>query len=374
MKQKVIVAMSGGVDSSVAAFLMKKKGFDVTGVFLKCWSDSKDFSGECTWKNERRSAQKVCEKLKIPLITVDAEKEYKKYVVNEMFNDYKKGITPNPDILCNETVKFPFLFEEAKKLGANNIVTGHFVRIKKFFNGKYFLQRGSDESKDQSYFLYRLKESDLKKLIFPIGKYAKPEVRKIAKKAGFENHEKKSTVGICFIGKTNMKDFLKTKIKPRKGKIIDPNGNVVGYHDGIYYYTIGQKIGSKIDLEIDKHSDDKRKLSKWYVAKKDIEKNILVVAPEGHKILLRKEMALNDFHLITEDPNKIKNRSERKGLKVYSRIRHVGELIPSRLKYNSQKKRFELFLSRAITGVSNGQAAVLYKNRNVFGGGTITDL
>ena len=208
-KTKVIVAMSGGVDSSIAALLMKEKGYDCIGVFLKCWSPSKTFSGECQWKSERRFAQKICDKLDMPLITVDAEKEYRTYVIDEMFKDYQKGITPNPDVLCNEAVKFPFLLREAKKFHADYVVTGHFARIKKSKN-KVYMYRAKDEFKDQSYFLYRLKEADLKKVLFPIGEYTKEQVRKIAKENGFLNHEKKSTVGICFIGKTNMKDFLKT--------------------------------------------------------------------------------------------------------------------------------------------------------------------
>jgi len=332
MVRKVIVAMSGGVDSSVAALMMKRKGYEVIGVFLKCWSDSKNFSGECTWKDERRSAQEVCDKLGIPLVTVDAEKKYKKYVVDEMFKDYRRGITPNPDVLCNEVVKFPFLLREAEKFGADAVVTGHFVRVKKRLvkglqlarapptgespnlslvsppplvvgKGKhrYDLYRAKDEMKDQSYFLYRLKEEDLARVIFPIGKYTKAQVRAIAKGNGFLNHEKKSTVGICFIGKTNMKDFLQLKIKPKSGKIVDANGEVVGTHDGVYYYTIGQKVGARFGLKIDKIGDDKKNLSKWYVASKDIKKNILVVAPEGHEILKRGEMKVKDFHLISED-------------------------------------------------------------------------
>tara|TARA_Y100000310_G_scaffold107997_1_gene106466 strand:+ start:404 stop:1522 length:1119 start_codon:yes stop_codon:yes gene_type:complete len=371
--KKVIVGMSGGVDSSVAALIMKKSGYEVIGIFLKCWSDTKTFSGECVWKEERRFALKICNQLNIPLITVDAEKEYKKYVINEMFKDYKRGVTPNPDILCNETVKFPFLLKEAKKFGANYIVTGHFAKIKKTSSGKYNLYRGIDEMKDQSYFLYRLKEKDLEKILFPIGKYTKAQVRKIAKENGFINHEKKSTVGICFIGKINMKDFLKSKIKPKKGKILDSKGDILGEHDGVYYYTIGQRVGPRFDLNIEKVGDDKQKMNKWYVAKKDVKKNILVVAPKGSKILYRKGFGIKSFHLISEDIKKFRREVVKKDKKIFSRIRHVGELIPSNIIYNKSKRRFELILSKGITGISNGQAVILYSGKKVLGGGIISD-
>lgn len=364
-KKKVIVAMSGGVDSSVAALLMKKKGYEVIGVFLKCWSDTKNSIGECAWKTERRFAMKICHKLKIPLVTIDAEKEYKKYVIGEMFKDYKKGITPNPDILCNEIVKFPFLLKTAKKFKADAIVTGHFAKVKKS-KKKYFLYRAKDEMKDQSYFLYRLKEKDLANLIFPIGEYTKKEVREIAKINEFPNYGKKSTVGICFIGKVNLKDFLKKKIKSKKGKILGPDEKtILGEHDGVYYYTIGQRLGSRFDLNIKKVG--KANMQRWYVAKKDIKKNTITVAPKGHEILYKKHIIIKDFHLISENINKFKKGSH----KVYSRIRHVGELVPSTLDYNKKTKKFELNLGIKLDGVSSGQAVVLYQGRKVLGGGVI---
>lgn len=312
---------------------------------------------------------RIANKLEIPLITVDAEKEYRKFVVDEMFRDYRRGITPNPDVLCNEVVKFPFLLREAKKFGADYIVTGHFVEVKKNFGGKYSLYRGRDEMKDQSYFLYRLNEKDLGKMIFPIGKYTKKQIREIAKKNDFLNHEKKSTVGICFIGKMDMKNFLKTKIKPKKGDIVNPLGDILGKHDGVAYYTIGQRLGSRYDLNIRKENG--KKMPRWYVAKKDVENNILTVAPAGHELLYRKKIVVKDFHLINGGVGKFKKRLSKKSVKVFSRIRHVGELIPSKLNFECGKIR--LTLSRKIDGVSNGQAVVFYKGRKVLGGGTISE-
>lgn len=358
-KLKVLVAMSGGVDSSVAALLMKKKGYEVIGAFMKNWSDTKNESGECNWKSERRFATKIASMLDIPLITLDYEKQYKKEVVEKMFENYKNGITPNPDIDCNEKIKFPKLIEEATKIGADYIVTGHYARIKKI-GKRYELFRGKDETKDQSYFLYRLTQNELAKTLFPIGDYTKKKIRQIAEKSGFPNFDKKSTVGICFIGKVNLKDFLKKKLKPKKGKILDPNGNVIGEHDGIYYYTIGQRLGPRygFDVEREKNGEVKR----WYVARKDVKKNVIIAAPEGHELLYRKEIAIANPHWI----NPIK-----KEMKILARIRQVGELLKGKLFFNERKKRFEVILNKAITGVSEGQAIVLYKNKEVLGGGVI---
>ncbi|MEM3116645.1 MAG: tRNA 2-thiouridine(34) synthase MnmA, partial [Candidatus Pacearchaeota archaeon] len=278
---KVLVAMSGGVDSSVAALLMKQRGFTVVGAFMKNWSDTKNNFGECAWKEDREEAMKIASRLGIPLITLDFEKEYKKKVINPMFSMYKKGITPNPDIDCNEKIKFPLLWKIAKKLGFDFIVTGHYARIKKDKNGRYNLLRAKDESKDQSYFLYRLSQKELKHSIFPIGDYKKTEIRDIARKNGFQNFNRKGTVGICFVGKVNLKNFLKKKIKPKYGKILDPENNVIGEHDGIYYYTIGQRIGPRFGIDIDKGKQIKR----WYVAKKIPKTNTIIAAPANHPLL-----------------------------------------------------------------------------------------
>ena len=379
-KQRVLVAMSGGVDSSVAALLMKNLGFQVIGAFMKNWSQSKDELGECLWKEERKMAMKIASRLKIPLITLDFEKQYKKEVVEKMFSDYRKGITPNPDIDCNQKIKFPLLIKEAKKLGADFVVTGHYARIKGTKvplinpsfkldsrvikkNKKYELFRAKDELKDQSYFLYRLNQNELPWILFPIGNYTKKEIRKIAKKNNFPNFDKKSTVGICFIGKINLKNFLKKKIKPKKGKTLDPKGNIIGEHDGIYYYTIGQRLGPRYGIEISKENDNKRNLKRWYIAKKNLKRNEIIAAPKNHPLLYRKEIFLKKPHWINEKP--------KSNLKVLSRIRHVGELIPSKISYNENKKQFKITLNKAITGVSQGQAIVLYQDKKVLGGGEI---
>ncbi|MCR4327839.1 MAG: tRNA 2-thiouridine(34) synthase MnmA [Nanoarchaeota archaeon] len=362
-KEKILLAMSGGVDSSVAALLLKKKGYHVYGAFMKNWSDTKNkLTGECAWVEERNNAIKIATKLEIPFVTLDFEKEYKSLVVDEMFKKYKMGITPNPDIDCNEKIKFPLLIKAAKNAGINLIATGHYARIKKKGN-KYELHRGKDESKDQSYFLYRQSQVDLSKTVFPIGDLTKKKVREIAKKNKFQNADKKGTVGICFIGKVNLKEFLSKKIKPKKGKVLDPEGNLIGEHDGVYYYTIGQRLGPRYGFEVKRESENQAKMKKWYVAKKDIKTNTLTAAPEGDPILYRKEIFVKDLHLIDINKKVLPK-------KVFSRIRQVGELIPSKIENKNGK--LKVTLNEAITGVSEGQAIVLYAGTKCLGGGVIS--
>ena len=358
-KIKVLLAMSGGVDSSVAALLLKKQGYEVIGAFMVNWSDTKNkITGECSWREERRIAMKIAAKLEIKFITLNFEEEYKKDVVEVMFKNYQKGITPNPDIDCNDKIKFPLLIREAKKLGCDFVATGHYAKIKNN-KGKYELLRAKDELKDQSYFLYRIKQNELKNILFPIGEYTKKEIREIAKKNKFQNYNKKGTVGICFIGKINLKKFLKKRIKPKKGIILNPDGDKIGEHDGIYYYTIGQRIGQRFGIEVLK---PEKMQKKWYVAKKILKTNTIIAAPENHPLNFRKEIIIKNPHWINEKP---KNNTE-----VLSRIRQVGELLPSKLQY--EKGKLKIILKKAITGVSQGQAIVLYRGTKCFGGGVIS--
>ena len=360
--------MSGGVDSSVAALLLKKQGYEVIGAFMKNWSDTKDpLTGRCAWRTERKMAIKIASQLDISLITLDFEKEYRKDVIDKMFDKYKKGITPNPDIDCNQKIKFPLLLKAAKKMNINQIATGHYARVKKNKNNTYDLYRGKNELKDQSYFLYKINQNELSHCLFPIGEYGKDEIRKIAEKNHFPNYDKKGTVGICFVGKINLKKFLQKKIKPKKGKILDPEGKVIGEHDGIYYYTIGQRLGPRYGFEIDR--GDKNKPSKWYVAKKDIKTNTIIAAPENHPLNFREEIIMKDIHFISDKPENFKKSNKK--YRVLSRIRHVGELLPSTLFYDKHSKQFKIILKKPITGVSEGQAIVLYQGEKVLGGGEI---
>ncbi len=310
--KKIVIGMSGGVDSSVAALLLKKQGYQVIGVFMKNYSETKNkFTGECHWIEERAMAKKIAAILETPLITIDHEKEYKKDVVDKMFSDYTKGLTPNPDILCNKIIKFPFLWKKAKELKADYIATGHYARIRKK-SGKYLLLKGKDKQKDQSYFLHTLSQKDLSHTIFPVGDLTKDETRKIAKKNKFPNWDKKGTSGICFIGKTDMKRFLMEKIEKHEGKVLSPEGRLIGIHPGISYFTIGERFKDKL---IRINSDYRKKMTgRWYVAEK--KNNNLIIAPEEHESLKKTEVRIRKAHFIS---------GIEKG-RMKARIRHLGEL------------------------------------------------
>ncbi|MEK7123297.1 MAG: tRNA 2-thiouridine(34) synthase MnmA [Patescibacteria group bacterium] len=230
--KKVFVAMSGGVDSSVAALLLKKEGYDVVGVFMKNWGEPLGEGERCQWERDQKDAREVAAVLKIPFYTFDFEKDYKKKVADYMLAEYKKGRTPNPDVMCNKEIKFGLFLGRALKLGADFVATGHYVKLKsKNEKGKIKIQlfQAKDKNKDQSYFLWTLTQKQLKYCLFPIGDYLKPEVREIAKKAWLPTAEKKDSQGVCFVGKFDFAEFLKKKIKPKKGKIIDiDSGEIIG--------------------------------------------------------------------------------------------------------------------------------------------------
>src|SRR3989338_2390298 len=233
---KIVVAMSGGVDSSVAAAILVRQGHEVVGAFMKNWTDTKDVQGVCDWKNDKRDAERVAAKLGIPLVVMDFQKEYRNGVVDYMFREYRAGRTPNPDVVCNTTVKFGPFLTAAKKLGADKIATGHYARVSlrvprsgakqsRQLKGVYHLMRAKDENKDQTYFLHQLSQAQLAHTLFPIGDYTKPQVRALARKFGLPTAERAESMGVCFIGEINMKDFLKQKIKPKPGKIITKDGD-----------------------------------------------------------------------------------------------------------------------------------------------------
>ena len=262
--------MSGGVDSSVSALLLKKNDYDVTGVFIKVWQP--EFF-ECTWRQDRLDAMRVCAKLDIPFITLNLESEYKKEVVDYMIEEYKRGRTPNPDVMCNKYVKFGGFFDWAIEQGADYVATGHYARTSRvesrkskvesknlnIMNKHYGVSNntimnqlvaGSDKNKDQTYFLWTLTQKQLSKTLFPIGDLDKPKVRKLAEKYVLSTAVKKDSQGLCFIGKIDIKDFLRNYIKEKKGKVLDENGNKIGEHDGAFYLTVGQRHGFNITRNI----------------------------------------------------------------------------------------------------------------------------
>ena len=269
-RKKVFVGLSGGVDSSVSAALLKEAGFDVRGVFIKVWQP--EFWGGCTMKEDRLDAMRVCAKLDIPFYTLNLEKEYKREVVDYMLNEYKAGRTPNPDVMCNKYVKFGGFFDWAIKNGADYVATGHYAQVKKI-NNRYQLIAGEDKNKDQSYFLWTLNQKQLSRTIFPVGSIEKPQVRKLAKKYDLSTETKKDSQGLCFIGKIDIADFLKEFIPKKIGSVLNLEGEVIGQHDGVYYYTIGQRHGFNV---FKKTSNDDR----YFIISKDLYNNTLTV---GHK-------------------------------------------------------------------------------------------
>lgn len=240
---KVYVGMSGGVDSSVSAALLKQAGFDVTGVFIKVWQP--DWL-ECNWKEERLDAMRAAAHIGIPFVTLDLEKEYKEEVIDHMIAEYKAGRTPNPDVMCNRYVKFGAFLDWARSNGARFVATGHYAIVDADDAGNLKMLAGIDKNKDQSYFLWTLKQSDLEHILFPVGKYTKPEVRDLAKSFGLPNADKKDSQGLCFIGKVDFKEFLSHYIKPERGDVLDESGEVIGYHDGSVFLTIGERHGFTI--------------------------------------------------------------------------------------------------------------------------------
>lgn len=263
--KKVYIGMSGGVDSSVSAYLLKKQGYDVTGVFIRVWQPE---GGECTWKEERRDAMRVCAHLEIPFITLDLRDEYKKGVVDYMFREYSLGNVPNPDVMCNREVKFGAFWKWAKEQGADYIATGHYAR-----NIDNQMLEGVDKNKDQSYFLWTLEKEELSHVLFPIGHLQKSELREVAKKAKIPVYDKKDSQGVCFIGHIDMKEFLKEHIETKSGDVLDKDGQVIGSHDGAVLYAIGERHG----FTIFKNKTDQTRL---YIIKKDIENNTLTVDTE----------------------------------------------------------------------------------------------
>lgn len=344
--KKVFVGMSGGVDSSVSAALLKKAGYDVTGVFIKVWQP--DWI-KCTWKEDRIDAMRVAARLDIPFITLDLEKEYKEEVVDYMIREYKAGNTPNPDVMCNRHVKFGGFFNWAIKQGADFVATGHYARIK---NGK--LLAGQDENKDQSYFLWTLTPDQISRTLFPVGDIEKSEVRKIARKLGLATAEKKDSQGLCFIGKIDVKEFLSHYIPHKRGDVLNEVGEVIGEHNGSYFFTIGERHGFKIVKKT--HLD-----LPYYIISKNIDKNTITVAnksPEGYLPRAQREILLKD---INWNQNTVPF-----GKKLSARSRYREPLqeiiISSGNKVTFMESQYTL---------SSGQSLVVYDGEVCLGGGII---
>lgn len=389
---KIFVAMSGGVDSSVAALLLKQKEYDLVGCFIKGWYPS---GLACGWKEDRRDAMRVCAKLGIPFITINAEKEYKRDVVDYMIKEYKAGRTPNPDIMCNRDIKFGVFLKKALKMGADYIATGHYVKLGKrkdnvssarlirpaahspvladspnknwdhaestaeaSENVVFSLATASDLNKDQSYFLWTLKQEQLKYCLFPLGDLLKPEVRKLAEKFKLPTAKKEESQGVCFVGEFNMEDFLKRYIKSKKGKVTTVDGKVAGEHDGVMFYTIGQRHGFGFGGGA----------GPYYIVAKDIKKNILIVADkkEEEKFGEKKVEIINVNWISGSAPDLNK---------IYkARVRYRQPLQSCKIsKINKKTKKATIFFKEPQRAVTPGQSLVLYKpNGEMLGGGIIS--
>jgi len=290
---KVIVGMSGGVDSSVAALLLLEQGYQVEGLFMKNWEEDDD-TEYCTAKEDLADAQAVCDKLGITLHKANFAAEYWDNVFEHFLQEYKAGRTPNPDVLCNREIKFKAFLDYAKQLGADLIATGHYVR-KLTENGQTFLLKGLDDNKDQSYFLCAVKEEQLAQTLFPVGELEKPAVRALAEKHELLTHDKKDSTGICFIGERRFKDFLETYLPGQPGNIEDTEGNVLGQHSGLMYHTLGQRQGLGIG------GVKNQQEAPWYVASKDLDRNVLlVVQGNEHPLLFSNQLKTTDISWVNQ--------------------------------------------------------------------------
>lgn len=355
-RKKVFVGLSGGVDSSVSAALLKEQGYEITGVFIKVWQPASPAGRPvdgCTWKEDRLDAMRVCAKLDIPFLTLDLEKEYKKEVVDYMISEYKMGNTPNPDVMCNKYIKFGGFFDWAIGQGADFIATGHYARVE---NNKLFA--GKDSNKDQSYFLWTLTQKQLSQVLFPIGHLEKPEVRKLAQKYDLITADKKDSQGLCFIGKVDMKEFLGNYIKSEKGNVIDENGEVIGEHNGAIFFTLGERHGFIINK---KGSMD----LPYYVVLKNVYKNIITVShksPEGALIEQKKEIKLLNTNWITPiDQNK----------KYQARTRYRAPLQSCSIKNSNTECLSFVTFDEMQNSLTSGQSLVVYDGDECKGGGII---
>jgi tRNA-specific 2-thiouridylase len=377
-KTKILVTMSGGVDSSLAAALLVKQGYDVTGAFMVNYDENID-NASC-WRSDYQDALRVAAKLGIQLLRLDFTKEYKKMVLDYMYRGYKAGRTPNPDILCNKYIKFGAWLDKAKKMGFDYLATGHYAKIKKNKN-RLILIQAKDKNKDQTYFLHQLNQEQLENTLFPIGGYLKSEVRQLANEFNLPTANKEESMGICFVGEVKMKDFLQKKIKVKKGDIITSDGQIIGKHDGLAFYTIGQRIGffchsersdrAKRQSEVEESlnlkrsfavaKDDKNK--SLFVVNKNIKKNQLIISHENDPLLYQKEAVIKDI-------NWIAGREPDFPLKCNVRLRHRQPLQVCVVEDVADRDLLVKFnkLQRAITP---GQFAVFYKNQECLGGGVI---
>ncbi|NLF26487.1 MAG: tRNA 2-thiouridine(34) synthase MnmA [Clostridiales bacterium] len=353
---RIVVGMSGGVDSSVAALLLKREGHDVIGVFMNNWEE-KDEGGVCASERDWSDVRRVCDAIKIPYYAVNFAKEYRERVFGRFLDEYRRGRTPNPDVLCNREIKFSAFLDFAEKLGADRLATGHFARIGRD-GDEYTLLRSADENKDQTYFLYMIPQRALSKALFPVGGLVKGEVRGIARAAGLPVSEKKDSTGICFIGERNFKRFLAGYLPAQPGDIVTSKGEPVGRHDGLLYYTLGQRRG----LGIGASGDGRR----WFVVEKDLGRNRLVVEQGADSPrLYAKSAEASELHWLAGHPPV----PDGVPLSCRVRLRHRQPLQECELVLEGGAAR--LSFSAPQRAVTPGQAAVFYIGERCLGGATV---
>ena len=427
-RKKVAVGLSGGVDSAVSALLLKKAGFDVVGVHLYCWPPKSEIEKEgmskdpansyavrragwmrkngCRADEDRAAALKTALELSIPFKVLDFSEEYNERVISYFYSEYEKGRTPNPDVLCNSEIKFGLFLDWALENGFDYVATGHYAKksydgsglppvsllengnLSKIENGlwpacRLFIPK--DKHKDQTYFLWKLTQKELAHVLFPLGDYLKSEVREMAREAGLSVAERKDSQGICFVGSVDVKEFLARRLKDMPGKVVNINGEVVGSHDGVWHYTIGERGGWQIDPEAQNRMMKAGKTPILYVIKKDVERNELVVGEadeaEENSFEVR---GINWITDLTPDPRALP--AGRQGYSLKVRIRHGGELVRARVVQNNgegremdslvddgiYKNKMTIVLEKAVRGIASGQSAVYYtEDGECVGGGVI---
>jgi len=354
---RVVLGMSGGVDSSVAALLLKEEGYEVIGIFMKNWNEESE-DGYCTATEDYEDVKKVCHQLKIPYYTVNFENEYWDRVFAYFLDEYEKGRTPNPDVICNKEIKFKSFLDYAMKLDADYLATGHYARIDNY-EGKYRLLRGVDPGKDQTYFLCTLGQDQLSRTLFPIGHLKKEKVREIAVEAGLKTARKKDSTGICFIGERNFKGFLGNYLPAQPGEIKTLSGEVVGQHDGLMYYTIGQRRGLGIGGGKGNDSGEP-----WYVVDKDLKNNFLyVVQGANHPALFSSGLLASDLHWVSGEPP-----ADIFSCTAKFRYRQTDQGVSVKL---TEEDRCQVLFDRPQKAITPGQFVVFYRGEVCLGGGII---
>lgn len=357
MGRKVVVGMSGGVDSAVAALKLLEAGYEVVGLFMKNW-DEDDGSELCTALRDLEDAQKVCDRLGIPLHRVNFAAEYWEEVFEEFLREHEAGRTPNPDVLCNRQIKFHHFLDYALELGGERIATGHYCRLRER-GGQVQLLRGVDPEKDQSYFLCMVPQEALQKSLFPIGHLRKREVREIARKAGLPNAEKRDSTGVCFIGERRFRQFLQRYLEPRPGPILTPEGERLGEHLGLMFYTIGQRKGLGI-------GGVKGRSCRWYVAEKDFERNALIVVPDhDHPLLMKRGLVAGRLHWIAGEP-------PAEVFRCTAKHRYRTPDQPCRVEVRGE--RALVVFDRPQRALTEGQVVVFYDGEVCLGGGVIEEV